>query len=44
VLDAVLVALAVGAALHGPVWAATAGVIAAAAVGMTLRRFARPKQ
>src|SRR5262245_14350216 len=43
VLNAMLVALAVGAALHGHVWAATAGVIAAAAVGTTLRRFARAK-
>src|SRR5262249_31428702 len=41
VLNAVLVALAVGAALHGPIWATTAGLLAAMAVGMTLRRFAR---
>jgi UDP-N-acetylmuramyl pentapeptide phosphotransferase/UDP-N-acetylglucosamine-1-phosphate transferase len=42
VLNAVLVALAVGAALHGPIWAAIAGLLAAIAVAMTLRRFARP--
>ena len=41
-LNAVLVALAVGAALHGQVWAVIAGLIAATAVGVTLRRFGRP--
>jgi UDP-N-acetylmuramyl pentapeptide phosphotransferase/UDP-N-acetylglucosamine-1-phosphate transferase len=40
-LDAVLVALALGAALHGASWAAVAFVIAAAAVGLTLRAFAK---
>jgi UDP-N-acetylmuramyl pentapeptide phosphotransferase/UDP-N-acetylglucosamine-1-phosphate transferase len=41
VLDAVLIALAIGAALRGGAWAALAGVIAAAAVGWMLRTFAR---
>jgi UDP-N-acetylmuramyl pentapeptide phosphotransferase/UDP-N-acetylglucosamine-1-phosphate transferase len=41
VLDAVLIALAIGAALHGRVCAALAGLIAAAAVGWMLRTFAR---
>ena len=43
-LDAALIALAVGAALHGRVWAIVAGAIAAAAVGWTLRVFARGRQ
>jgi UDP-N-acetylmuramyl pentapeptide phosphotransferase/UDP-N-acetylglucosamine-1-phosphate transferase len=42
-LDAVLVALALGAALHGASWAAVAFVIAAAAVGLTLRAFAKER-
>src|SRR5262249_58507602 len=41
VLDAVLIALAVGAAMHGRVWAGIALAIAAAAVGWTLRTFSR---
>jgi UDP-N-acetylmuramyl pentapeptide phosphotransferase/UDP-N-acetylglucosamine-1-phosphate transferase len=44
VLDAVLIALAVGSVLHGRLWAGFAGLIAAAAVGATLRTFARGKQ
>jgi UDP-N-acetylmuramyl pentapeptide phosphotransferase/UDP-N-acetylglucosamine-1-phosphate transferase len=41
VLDAVLVALAIGAALHGRASAALAGLIAVAAIGWLLRTFAR---
>ena len=42
-LNALLIALAVGAAMHGRVWAGIAGLIAAAAVAFTLRSFARGK-
>ena len=41
VLDAVLIALALGSALHSTSWAAVALVISAAAVGLTLRAFAK---
>ena len=41
VLDAVLIALALGAALHGTSWAGVALAIAALAVGLTLRAFAK---
>jgi UDP-N-acetylmuramyl pentapeptide phosphotransferase/UDP-N-acetylglucosamine-1-phosphate transferase len=41
VLDAVLIALALGAALHGTSWAGVALLIAAIAVGLTLRTFAK---
>jgi UDP-N-acetylmuramyl pentapeptide phosphotransferase/UDP-N-acetylglucosamine-1-phosphate transferase len=44
VLDAVLIALAIGAALHGRASAALAGLIAAAAVGWMLRVFARGRR
>lgn len=44
VLDAVLIALAVGAAMHGRVWAGIALAIAAAAVGWTLRTFSRRRR
>jgi UDP-N-acetylmuramyl pentapeptide phosphotransferase/UDP-N-acetylglucosamine-1-phosphate transferase len=44
VLDAVLVALGAGAALHGEAWAAVAGLIGAVAVALTLRTFARPRR
>ena len=40
VLNAALIALAVGSALHGTAWAGAALAIAAAAVGLTLRAFA----
>ncbi|MFL5071367.1 MAG: glycosyl transferase, partial [Xanthobacteraceae bacterium] len=40
-LDAALIALAIGASQHGYWWAAVAGLVAAAAVGWTLRTFAR---
>jgi UDP-N-acetylmuramyl pentapeptide phosphotransferase/UDP-N-acetylglucosamine-1-phosphate transferase len=43
VLNAVLIALAVGSAVHGRFWAGIAGLIAATAVGLTLRTFARGK-
>ena len=41
VLDAVLIALALGSAMHTTTWAAVALVIAAIAVGLTLRAFAK---
>jgi UDP-N-acetylmuramyl pentapeptide phosphotransferase/UDP-N-acetylglucosamine-1-phosphate transferase len=41
VLDAVLIALALGAALHGTSWAGVALLIATIAVGLTLRTFAK---
>jgi UDP-N-acetylmuramyl pentapeptide phosphotransferase/UDP-N-acetylglucosamine-1-phosphate transferase len=41
VLNAALIALALGAALHGTVWAGAALAIAAVAVGLTLRAFAK---
>ena len=44
VLDAVLIALAVGSAVHGRMWAVVAVAIAAAAVGWTLYIFARGKR
>jgi len=44
VLDALLIALAVGAAMHGRVWAGIALAIAAAAVGWTMRTFARGRR
>ena len=43
VLDALLIALAVGAVMLGRLWAGIAGMIAAAAVAWTLRTFARGK-
>jgi UDP-N-acetylmuramyl pentapeptide phosphotransferase/UDP-N-acetylglucosamine-1-phosphate transferase len=44
VLNAALIALAVGSAMHGSAWAAVAVVIAASAVGLTLRVFAKGHQ
>jgi UDP-N-acetylmuramyl pentapeptide phosphotransferase/UDP-N-acetylglucosamine-1-phosphate transferase len=41
VLDALLIALAVGSAMHSTAWAGVALVIASAAVGLTLRAFAK---
>jgi UDP-N-acetylmuramyl pentapeptide phosphotransferase/UDP-N-acetylglucosamine-1-phosphate transferase len=41
VLDALLIALAVGSAMHSAAWAGVALVIASAAVGLTLRAFAK---
>jgi UDP-N-acetylmuramyl pentapeptide phosphotransferase/UDP-N-acetylglucosamine-1-phosphate transferase len=41
VLNAVLIALAVGSSLHGPLWAGVAFLLACAAVGLTLRTLAR---
>jgi UDP-N-acetylmuramyl pentapeptide phosphotransferase/UDP-N-acetylglucosamine-1-phosphate transferase len=43
-LDAVLVALGVGSALHGKTWAGIALLVAAVAVGLTLRTFAGPRR
>jgi UDP-N-acetylmuramyl pentapeptide phosphotransferase/UDP-N-acetylglucosamine-1-phosphate transferase len=43
VLDAVLIALALGSALHGTTWAGVALIIAAIAVGLTLRAFVRDR-
>jgi hypothetical protein len=40
----VLVALGVGSALHGKTWAGIAVLVAAVAVGLTLRTFARPRR